>query len=124
MGLQFKHTDNINKFLQILKRTELPVVTILTCFLSSPYPTYSRVGRGNLVLKHTTQLVFSTNPQLFKHCVLSGGNQRALPCYQSKEMKILINNNLFVLNRDQMHNCCVYSYSLCHCATTLTTILR
>ncbi|XP_046964971.1 ras GTPase-activating-like protein IQGAP1 [Vanessa cardui] len=25
MGLQFKHTDNINKFLQILKRTELPV---------------------------------------------------------------------------------------------------
>ncbi|KAI5640597.1 GTPase-activator protein for ras-like GTPase domain-containing protein [Phthorimaea operculella] len=25
MGLQFKHTDNINKFLQILKKTELPV---------------------------------------------------------------------------------------------------
>ncbi|KPJ07614.1 Ras GTPase-activating-like protein IQGAP1 [Papilio machaon] len=25
MGLQFKHTDNINKFLQVLKRTELPV---------------------------------------------------------------------------------------------------
>lgn len=27
MGLQFKHTDNINKFLQILKKTELPVVS-------------------------------------------------------------------------------------------------
>ncbi|XP_021188821.3 ras GTPase-activating-like protein IQGAP1 [Helicoverpa armigera] len=25
MGLQFKHTDNINKFLQVLKKTELPV---------------------------------------------------------------------------------------------------
>ncbi|XP_052757623.1 ras GTPase-activating-like protein IQGAP1 isoform X2 [Galleria mellonella] len=25
MGLQFKHTDNINKFLQILQRTELPL---------------------------------------------------------------------------------------------------
>ncbi|KAG6440461.1 ras GTPase-activating-like protein IQGAP1 [Manduca sexta] len=25
MGVQFKHTDNINKFLQILKKTELPV---------------------------------------------------------------------------------------------------
>lgn len=30
-GLQFKHTDNIHKFLNILKKTELPLVSVFIC---------------------------------------------------------------------------------------------
>ena len=59
------------------------------------HPPHSRVGRGNLVLKHSVPhflLNFS------KHCVLSGRTQRRafalLP--EWKNEKILINNHSFL----------------------------
>ena len=50
----------------------------------SLYSACSKVGRGSLVLKHSTFR--------WRHCTLSGGTQhRALPVHHSEEMKILHN---------------------------------
>ena len=47
---------------------------------------YSRVGRSNLVLRHCVPLNFGSIA-----CFVAELN--AVPCYQSKEMKILLNNS-------------------------------
>ena len=57
------------------------------------YPAHSSVDRGNIMLRHS---VSHFPPNYSRHSVLSGGTQcRGLPWCQSKEMKILRNNNQF-----------------------------
>ena len=64
------------------------------------YPAHSRVGRGNLVLKHSIPHFYA---EFWRHWVLSGGTQRhALPRHQCEEMKI---NKYFISSSgDRTHN--------------------
>ena len=64
------------------------------------YPANNRIGRGNLVLRHSVPH-FLSFPSAFplnfsRNCVLSGLNAGLLSCCQREKVKILINNNTFL----------------------------
>ena len=77
------------------------------------YPAYSRVGRGNLVLRHSRSPL---SAEFWKHCVLSGGIQhRALPRHQSEEINIYISLPRVGIEPTTSP---FYSHTSCPCATT------
>ena len=54
---------------------------------SRRFPAYSRVGKGNLVLRHGVSSPLTT--EFWRHCVLSGGTlRRTLHLHHSEEMEI------------------------------------
>ncbi|KAL4712639.1 hypothetical protein ACJJTC_007936 [Scirpophaga incertulas] len=133
MGLQFKHTDNINKFLQILKNTELPMTfqpettdiydkknmpRVIYCIHALSSHLF-KIGKAPLIRDVFGKVVF-TDEQLDSVSKDLEKCQHPLPMFQ-KIGGILSKNNAD--NSDAMHEAIVELNKLLESEKSITAAL-